>query len=900
VGRAEAAAAQEPIVTTPPRLASWIASASLAEAERDAVLGDLQEEFDAIAAREDVAAARRWYWKQTLVSLVPNVRRRVGRPTAAAHRARGPRVDSIIQDLRSGFRMTRRHPVVTSVAGVSLLVGISLAAVVFSLLNAVLLRPLPVVSPDRLTVMLSVRPDGVNHNFAYPDYVDLRARQRALTDLAAYSREEITLRLDAGSQVVAAELVSGSYFSTLGVRMLYGRPLTEADDRPDAPPAVVVSDAQWQQIARGESFSSRTIVVNSREFSIAGVVAAPFHGMEVGRDVRVWAPLQAQPAIAGASAPDFLLRRTVSWLTVIGRLRPESTLQSAAADLNAVEASLAPTVGRKSPFQLTLVPGRQGDSLLPQLTAAPLTLLLGAALLVLLVACANVANLLLARATGRGREIAVRAALGATRFRLARLVLIETLLIGLGSSLLALIVARWLTDLAIPLMARFGEPIALDSSLDWRVAAFVVGLGLASTVLAAVAPMIGALRASSAAALGDGRSTGDAPGGMRLRRTLVVAQFALSLALVCCATLLARTVYNLRTLSTGFDIDHVALLGVDPSAGQYQQPRLAAYVADAQSRLAQIPGVRAVGFGRVIPLGFGGARTSIIVQGYKPSDGEDMEINFNEITPSYFDAMGIPLRAGRSFDDRDATDRPPVAIVNETMARRYWNGQAVGRHLKFGPGEPDVEIVGIAADVKYRMLREEASASFYLPLAQGRISTGILHVRTHGDPRLLLDALRRSVAGMDSAVPVTTARTLRAQADLNLNDERMAMLIALALGGAAILLAAVGLYGSMSYLLGRRMRELGVRVALGATAGDIRRLVLGQGLMLSVLGTAAGAAFALVMARAIENRLFGVGPADASTLMFSALLLWLVALLASWVPARRAARLDPVEALRLE
>jgi predicted permease len=886
------------MTTTTPRVASWIVSVSLAEDERDAVLGDLQEEFEAIAAGHGVAAARRWYWKQTLVSLAPNVRRRVGRPTPAAHRERGHRVDSIFQDLRYGVRMIRRHPIVTSVAAISLLVGISLAAVVFSLLNAVLLRPLPVVSPDRLTVMLSMRPDGVNHNFAYPDYADLRARQRALTDMAAYSREEITLRLDGGSQVVAAELVSGSYFSTLGVRMLYGRPLADADDRPGAVPAVVVSEAQWQQVAGGAPFSPRTIVVNSREFSIAGVVAAPFQGMEVGRDVRVWAPLHAHPTIADAS--DFLTRRTVSWLTVIGRLRPESTLKSAAADLNAAEASLAPNVGRKSPFQLTFVPGRQGDSLLPQLTAAPLTLLLGAALLVLLVACANVANLMLARATGRAREIAVRAALGAARFRLARLVLIETLLIGLGSSAVALIVARWLTDLAIPLMARFGQPIALDASLDWRVAVFVVGLGLASTVLAAVAPMIGVFRTSSAAALGDGRVTADAPGGLRLRRTLVVAQFALSLALVCCATLLARTVYNLRTLSTGFDIDHVALLGVDPSAGQYQQPRLAAYVAEAQSRLAQVPGVRAVGFGRVIPLGFGGARTSIIVPGYKPGDGEDMEINFNEVTPSYLDAMGIPLRAGRVFDDRDVTGRPLVAIVNETMARRYWNGQAIGRPLKFGPREPDVEIVGIAADVKYRMLREEARPSFYLPLAQGQIGTGVLHVRTHGDPRLLLDTLRSSLAGLDSAVPVTVARTLRAQADLNLNDERMAMLIALALGGAAVLLAAVGLYGSMSYVLGRRMRELGVRVALGATAGDIRRLVLGQGLMLSVLGTVAGAAFALAMARAIENRLFGVGPADAPTLMVSALLLWLVALLASWVPARRASRVDPVEALRLE
>jgi predicted permease len=428
----------------------------------------------------------------------------------------------------------------------------------------------------------------------------------------------------------------------------------------------------------------------------------------------------------------------------------------------------------------------------------------------------------------------------------------------------------------------------------------VRGLGPTSTVLAAFGPVIGVFRASPAVSLGDGRRASDAPSGIRARHGLVVVQFALSLGVVSCATLLARTVYNLRTLSTGFDIEHVALFRVDPSAAPYEGARLSAYIADAQDRLARMPDVRAVGFARVVPLGFGGSRTSLIVLGYRPGDGEDLEINFNEVSPTYFDAMGIPLRAGRVFDERDAEDRPLVAIVNETMAKRYWNGQAVGQRVKFGAKEPDVEIVGVAADVKYRTLREEAGPSFYLPLAQGRKGAGVLHVRTYGDPRRLLDPLRRSLVALDAAVPVTAVRTLRAQADLNLNDERMAMLIALALGGAALLLAAVGLYGSMSYALGQRMRELGVRVALGATARDIRRLVLGQTLTLSFAGTLIGAALALVMARAIENRLFGISPTDVPTLLATALLLCAVALLASWVPARRASRVDPVEALRLE
>ena len=889
----------------PPRAAEWLVERSLPidTAEREAVLGDLAEEHVEIARRAGTVAADTWYWRQTIASVVPNLRRRVTRGSLPRQDiAPGGVMDSVLQDIRYGWRMMRRRPLTTSVALASLILGVSLPAVVFSLLNAVVLRPLPVENPDALAVLLEQREDGTSHNFSYPDFVDYRAAQRTLADLAAYSRIDIIVREPAGSQIVAGELVSGNYFKTLGVRMRFGRAITDADDRPGAPPVIVVSDGLWRQIAGDApgSFAPRTISLNATGFSVIGVAAQPFGGMEVGRDARLWAPIHVQPILDPSGGQNLVPRRTASWLTVIGRLPRGVSRERAAADLNAIDASIAPAAGRHRALTLRFAPGRQGDSMLPEATGGPLELLLGAALLVLLVACANIANLLLARATERSREIAVRCALGAGRSRLARLVLIETLLLGVSGAAAALVVARWLADFAVPFISRFGDRVALDVGLDWRVVLFVTAAGLGATLLAGLAPVLTAFHTSPAGSLGEGgRSTSGGPVTQRLRGGLIVGQFALSLALVVAATLLAQTVYHLRTMPTGFDIEHVALLAVDPEAAQLDAVRTRAYLGDAIERLSRIPGVKAAGFGRVIPLGFGGSRSTISVPAYHAAPDEDMEINFNRISPTYFDAMGIALVAGRPFDARDVEGRPPVAIVNQTMAARYWPGRsAVGQSIMMDTTA--IGVVGVARDVKYRVLREEAAPSLYLPLDQGRATAGVLHVRTEGDPSAILDTLRRSLADVDAAVPITTVRTLRQQATLNLTDERMAMTIGVVLGGAALLLAAVGLYGSMSYAVGRRTRELGVRIALGATARDIRRLVLRQGIALSIAGTVLGAALASWLARALESRLFGVNPADVPTLLGSAALLAAIALVASWMPARRAARVDPVTALRVE
>jgi predicted permease len=812
-------------------------------------------------------------------------------------------MDSLWQDARFSCRALRKQPVVTAVAILSLVVGISMSAVVFSLLDAAVLSPLPVRDPDSLVLLLNDRgQDSINHNFSYPDFTDYRSSQQTLVDLIAYSREQVNVRKPDGAAVVNAELVSGAFFSTLGLTMRQGRALNDADDRPDGAPVVVVSELLWRSLSPGSApFAPQAITLNDRPFTVVGVVDWSFHGMTIGGDVRIWAPLHQQPVIAPSGTESLITRRTVSWLSVMGRLKSGVPREAAEADLNRIESGLAAALNRPEQRRLFFQPGDQGDSSLPRATASPLTLLLGAALLVLVVACANVANLLVARTADRRREMAVRAALGASRGRISRLLLVEALMLGLAGSAAGVLLARWMAELAVPLFREFGQPVALDVGLNVRLVAFAISTGLAATLAAGVVPVI-ALKAAPASSLGEGgRGASTGAAAARLRRGLVVVQFALSLALVVAAVLLVRTLDNLRSIPTGLDVNHVALLEVSPEAAQYSADRLRQYYGDATSRLRSIPGVRAAAYGRVIPLGFGGSRTTMVIPGYQPAANEDMELNFNVVGPGYFDALGITVLDGRLPDETDVLGRTVAAVVNETMARRYWpTGRAVGREMRFGGDTgPLFQVVGVVRDVKYRMLRESSAPSFYYSVLQSqRPRNGVMHVRTTGDPGELLETMRRTLADLDPAVPVTSARTLRSQVLLNVNEDRVAMTIGLALAIAALLLAAVGLYGAMSYSVAQRTREIGVRLALGAVPREVRWIMLTQGLRLALAGSALGLALGFWMGRMVETRLYGVKPGDVTSFVVSAGLLTVVALVACWAPARRAMRVDPVVALR--
>ena len=884
----------------PPRLAEWLLRRTAPPPDRQAILGDLHEEYRARAANDGVRDARRWYWQQTIRSLWPNLRR--SHVTREPHAiAKGSAMHFTWMDVRFAWRMVRRRTLVTSVAVLSLVVAMTASTVVFGLLNAVALRGLPVERPDELALVLEQRESNINHNFSYQDFVDFRRSQRTLTDLVAYTAARPTLRLSSGSEPVEGELVSGNYFPMLGIAMRFGRALTVSDDDRSGPPVVVVSERLWRRLGASlDRFEPRQIVLNGHTFDVVGVAAHPFRGMQVGRDARFWAPVHFQRTLDPSNGIDLTTTASGSWLTLVGRRRAGVSDQLVAQDLNRIEAGLPRLPNRPQPRRIIIESGRRGDSILPVTAAAPLQLLLAAGGLLLLVACANVAGLQMSRTAERDRELSVRAALGASRGQLARLLLAEAVLLGASATAITITASLVLTQLAVPLLDLYGTSIALDVSPDWRVWSFAAALAVIATAVFALAPLLmSARQASPGRGLADGsRLVGAAGRGWRVSHGLIAMQFAGSLALAVCCVLFIRTMYQLQTLPTGFDLDRIAVLEVDPTAGAGMSAgRIAQYLHDTTRALSGIPGVTAVGYARVLPLDFGGSRSTISVAGYEPPPDEDMEINYNRVSAGYFAAMGSAAIDGRVFDARDVRGAPLTSVVNGTMARRYWPGQrAVDRTFQLGQNV--VTVVGVVPDVKYRQLREASRPTFYLAAAQGAPSPGAFHVRTQGPVEPLMETLRRTVSTSDPAIPVIRARALREQAGLHMTRERLAMTIALVLASVALLLAAVGLYGAMSHAVGRRTREIGVRVALGAIPRDVRRLVLRQGLVLAGIGCAAGTALAMWLTSFIEHLLFGVQPSDAASFAAAIALLAAVALVATWLPARRAARIDPVVALR--
>ena len=616
--------------------------------------------------------------------------------------------------------------------------------------------------------------------------------------------------------------------------------------------------------------------------------------MQVGKRAEFWVPLAHSRALTGE---DYLTRPTTSWLTLIGRLRDSAAAEAARQELDAILRRVRETSGR--PVEpIVLQPGARGDSMLSDQLASPMALLLSAGVLVLLVACLNVANLQLARTESRRRELAVRAALGARRVQLLRLLLIDGCLIAAAAGAAGLYVAALFMDNAASLIAYYGQPVSLSIPLDVRVVAAACLLSLATALVIGLLSTWQIVRRPPAGGLVDGRSE---LGRRRpAQRVLVVAQVALSMALLTGASLLVRTLDRLRHADLGFDPRGVAVLQVSPEMGRLSRDSAGAYFERAIRALSALPGVESAAVAHVMPLDFGGSRTTIAVAGYTPTQGEDMEINFVRISPGYFDTLGLRLRDGRAFDERDRDGQPERIIVNETMARRFWpDGRAVGRLLRFSSGGPfSVEVVGVVPDVHYRMVREAATPTFYVPLAQWPTSEGVLHVRMAGDPSPRIAELRRVVGAVDVAVPVTRAHTVLDQIERNVADERMSMAIGLTLALVALLLSTAGIYATIAFLVGRRTREIGVRIALGARTADVRSLVLKEGVALALVGVLCGLALSAWVGHALRHQLYGIGPLDPASVGVAAAILAGAALVASWLPARRAARVDPIVALR--
>jgi predicted permease len=634
-------------------------------------------------------------------------------------------------------------------------------------------------------------------------------------------------------------------------------------------------------------------------------VSEEFSGLQTGRLSDVWIPAIHQPVIdAAPGRPPEPLSRTMRWLEVFGRRKPGVTDAAIVADLARVDAGVAAAQGLPLPRKFLLEEGSHGFESMAVSAAPTLRTLFAAAFVVLLVACANVANLLMARVTERRRELSMRLALGAGRLRLVRLLFLEALLLGGGSAIAALFVANLGASVAASFLTSFGERVMLDLSLDWRITLFATALGLTATIVSSLAPAVHILRETGTRQLAEGgRSATTGKFAARVRVTLLAFQFALSLVLVVTALLLVRTVFNLRHTPTGYAINEVALLEVSPRAAHFTPPRAQAYLTAAAERLLREPGVRNVGFARVPPVNFGGSRMTLTVPGYTPQPDEDMEINYNEVTTDYFAVLGISMMDGQGMPSLRPKAGPIPSVINHTMARRYWpNARAVGQHFHLGGDTtgPLVEVFGVVADAKYRSMREDVQPSFYLPVSSQQVRDGAWHVRVAGDPDAALPGLRHALTEADPLVPVTSALTLRGQQSNNITDDRLAMSIGVALASAAILLAGVGLFGAMSQLVGQRTREIGVRLALGASPPGIGRLVLGQALGIALAGSAIGLVLALWATSFTAARLFGVGRFDPVSFAGAALVLTMVAVLSAFTPARRAARVDPVHALRHE
>ena len=902
--------------STPPRVAHWMVEHFTVSADRDALLGDLNEEFEARALISN-RAARGWYRQQAMRSLFHVLRRRWPAPI---QQPTGAPMDTFWQDIRFAIRLSRRKPLVSVVAVLSLIIGISLATVVFAILNAAVLRPLSVAAPYELVVLLEQRPTSVQHQKSYPDYLDIRAEQKTMVDVFGSAAPTMVAEIEGTTQVVNGEMVTGGYFDALGIKTTAGRPIGNADDEPGKPPVAVISERAWRAWGRSvPPESGATIRLNSATFAVVGLAPASFEGVIIGRRTDVWVPAVQRAIATGNPTDTSITTRRSSWITVFGRRRPGVSDDALNGDLTRIEQGLFEKWNRTEPRKQFVGPASHGDFRMPPSMVATLRVLLIATCVVLLVACANVANLLMARAADRGRELALRLALGASRTRLMRLILVEAILLCLVSAVAATGVALMGAKAASRLMVRFGEPIVLNFSIDWRLVLFVSGLTLIAAVLSSIAPAIQVFRSTRLAAMADGGrgATGTRLAG-RLRSVLLAGQFGLSLALVVCALLLVRTVGNLRQAPTGFVQNEVALISVSPGLAQWEATRAWDYVHTGLDRLSAVPGVRSSAYARVRPVDSGGSRMNIEVPGYTPQPQEDMEINYNTISGAYFDAMGIRVLDGSVLPLRptpppptpprtaqSTTPAPPFpllqGVVNETMAKRYWpKSRVVGQRFYLGSianGQP-VEVIGLVADVKYREMREEARPSFYLSIAPRNALDGVFHVRLLGSPASTLPALRQALVDLSPAVPITQLRTLQTQIDVNITDDRVAMAIGTVLAAAALLLAGIGLFSAMAHMVGQRTREIGVRVALGATGHGIQRLVLRHALAITLTGAALGLGLAAWATSFTASRLYGVTRFDLLSFVGAAAVLAVVAIASALVPARRASRVDPVVALR--
>jgi len=833
-------------------------------------------------------------------------------------------MQTLWQDLRYGARMLMKNPGLTLVAVITLSLGIGANTAIFSVADKLLLRSLPVKDPQRLALVSgeTVNPKFQNNIFSYPDYTDYRDQNEVFSGLFAFTQTSVKLGLGEQSDKLGLELVSGNYFDVLGVNAAQGRVIRDEDNRAeDAHPVAVISHSCWQRRFGGQpNVVGQTLLLGGASYTIIGVAPAGFAGMRLEAPAEAWVPLMMRRQLLSATTSIF--ERKPAWLRLMGRLKPGVTLQQAQVsfDLTARriwEANTTPS-DRKLPFnekRILLEPGGQGISSLRRTLGETLKLLLAVVALLLVLACANVTNLLLARAAGRRKEIAVRLALGARPWQIIRQLLTESLLLaGLGAGA-GLLLAPWLYELLFAFQPGFEiERSMLEGSLDARVLGFTALAAILSGVLFGLVPAWQSARTNLLPALKDAAAS-SAPHERRwnVRNALVVAQVALALVMLVGAGLLVRSLQRLFAIDPGFRAENLLIVPLELPRAAYASAKDEAgkravdernnqYFVQLTERVKALPGVESATTAWITPLGNLLAKVSVVIEGWQTKPGENLAIDDTKVGPGYHELLGIPLVEGRGFTEHDNASAPGVVIVNETLARTYFPNQSpLGKRLSLGPRQPWLEIIGVTRDLRLHSLTEAPLPHLDLPALQHPYgSFARLVVRTKLDPLTVLPSVRKEALALEAQVAIETPTTLYDELKNSIAVSRMASTLTSLFGLTALLLAGIGLYGVMSYAVSRRTREIGIRMALGAGRGDVLRLMLKQGLLLTSLGLGLGLLAAMWLTRLIQTLLYGVGTTDPLTFIAVALLLAGVALLACYVPARRATKVDPMVALRYE
>jgi putative ABC transport system permease protein len=820
--------------------------------------------------------------------------------------------DHVLQDVRYALRALRSSPGFAAIAILSLALGIGANTAIFSLINAVILKTLPVSHPEEL-VQLVMKTEG-GTTFTNPIWEQVRERQDVFSGAFAYS--PIRLNLAGGGEVRNANTswVSGDFFRTLGVHPLLGRTFTAADDKRGCPVIGVLSYDFWQREYGGAAdVFERRLTLSSHPVRIVGVAPPGFNGIQVGEAVEIYLPLCAEGTLVRENSA--LDKRANWWLWIFARRKPGIGKQQALARMNTLAPQLfAATMPSGYPpdaqkyhlnRRFDLLPGAAGYSSIRRDYTAALYALMAAVGVVLLIACANVANLLISRAAARRKEIAIRMAIGAGRGRLIRQLLTESLLLSSMGAVLGVLFAEWASRMLVRFLDTSNSTVVLDLSIDIRVLAFTMEVAVATGMLFGLAPAWQGVHVAPHSAMkANARGVVESQARFGLGKMLVMVQVALSLVLLVGAGLMLKTFAKLATLDTGFDKNQVLLIRVDPRYASVPLDRRLPLYQELQQRLGAIPGVRSASFADITPVSGSDSNQIVHVEGYVPKSRKDMVVWINSISPGFFASMETPFIAGRDFNEHDTLHAPLVAVINESMARKFFGSplSAVGKTFRNGWNEISgpIQIIGVVKDTKYTSLRAEGEAIAYYPLSQlppMRWANFVL--RANGPAASLIPGVKAAVDEVNHDITLQF-RTLALQVDESLGRERLLATLSGFFGALALALAVIGLYGVMSYNVARRRNEIGIRMALGAEQARVLRMVLGEVAILIVAGLALGLAAAVSSTRLLASFLYRLEPNDPTTLVTACVVLAVSAVVAGLLPARRAAKLDPMTALREE